>query len=731
MKKQNLILEEVLRIQNVMGLKVTKPMLVNEATQSYFASIAASTPRPPSWNRLSKLFRNAEKGLEKVEKSVENPTFRRSVVDSIEMAARNYGLYVDSNVMKNYQNLIQLAETRADVQTSIGDIISQMTKEDYDIAREFVDVYFESFQAILEYQINQKISAGIDKETAINDSMKSMVTQMETNISNNVAREFEKTYNNLILVREKAPIELNTTTKIQDFQNWLDISHSTWATSKKKDPDLGYGKLDGVTAEAWAKYGDEYARQLQIGEKIRNLDYGKIKPEDANFIDRFFSTELTAFNLIRIGVGQWVKQLELKQKGEDAMIDGIFSKIQKLLDDYNKSLSTGTLQFDNTLIRDISADMMTLVTEKTSLDGLYQAIEDVLYKNVDISKRNDVSKVMKIIREQNPWSPNLPYEGSWVAQFIDESTWGRARREMLDKNTSRLKKFFQLMERTTAFMMIGASKSRKDWREAYKSLYGRDALKKLIKHLYLAKFVGMPLFMAFVKTILFGFASGFKGDREEYDGFFDMFGSYFLKYEANIFIPDLNDPWPDDFYDILYIVYGLLPVHNYAYDVYTTVSEFTGKLYSQKLAKLDPVGWFNEGQQKLDSLQKKFDSDVDKLTKRIEEMEKAAKEKGKEGLEFIEDKVDSFKEWSSQKGYQFDRYENGVGYTKDGKSYIYDDTDKTNPKFREPKIDGTESGFKDWAKINQKEFDKVTPTGIGVLKDGTQYEWDKTTWEEI
>jgi len=493
------------------------------------------------------------------------------------------------------------------------------------------------------------------------------------------------------------PTELNNSEKVKDFQTWLDKNHPDWIdTPLNGDPKKGYGTYGNKTNEAWETHQSAYKKQLAIGEKLKNIDYKKLSPAELTTINRFFSSRYTITNLVRKYIGQWIKSAKLKSDGDEQVIENIFSKLKTSMDEAAKKLKKGETA-DLTMFRDIMGDIKSLQKDGTDYITMVDEIEKILYNNVPDSQKRKVAEVIKLMKDNDPFNPNLDYRGSWLVKFIDETTWSTIIKGIFDKKIGLGARILNFVHRGVGFGLTGSVKKISNFEEYYVK-YGSDWWKVLGKHLYFAKFVGMPLFLAFWQTIATLWKHYSSKDLPDDKSMLSIFEDKYLENLKGIFTSsDGNVYW----YTLLE---GFSPIHFYWDDWINTVFDKGDKVAQNKLKA-------EEWQRKLDEDAKKLKAQADSIlnTKKVELDSLRAKGN---------DKIDSLKSELQKKE---DELKKSIGPTQPGFIiWASQNKDKLNGEFN-PATDIV--SFND----STKNVGSGQPTSIELSNSRTFY-WDGTNW---
>lgn len=535
------IKEEIFRIKDLMNL--------NENDSNNFNLLIEASIPVESIERI--IDTDAEKALERLR------GFSRNTSIPIKDRLRNYLVGLE-RLPEN----VKLQKNR--------EVYAIMANSSPKFTEDFVNKYRKTWDDIYDNKIKQHQG---NKQKAIDDTVTIIRQSYGNTIANNYLFKLRGAGEREVI--SNIPKVLKDEDGIKKFQDWMDANHPNWV--KKEDGTFGplerakgYGNFGRNTEYAWKDYGEEYAQYLKntegLAEKIKKANLNKLRPEDLSFMDRFFSSYRTVFNFFRVLVSSWAKERLRLKEGDEEFIDMIFSKMLKANKDNLSNLKAGK-SIDLTLYRSIALDVRQLQAEGAGIESLYDQFEKVLKEHMTTPKeKQSAEKIMKLIRENDPFNPNLEYRGSWLRKLMSESTWGIIWRGIWDKKITRLQKFQNIFIRSFSYITFGNMKKISEVRD-YFALGKKQGLKMLLIHLYLAKYIGLPIFMTILKFGKYLYNNIFHNPEEKiiYPEWEEAMGNIIIDEYKRMF-NQTGMLWSN-------VLLTITPIHNHYLEIYNTFDE--------------------------------------------------------------------------------------------------------------------------------------------------------------
>ena len=408
-----------------------------------------------------------------------------------------------------------------------------------------------------------------------------------------------------------------------------------------------------------AKAGDEIAQVIKkTGKKLPSLT----PSDDINWLNKFASSNVTVFNLIRRSINSALLRYEKKLLGNEEFIQKTFQDILRTTNKINDKLKGKVSDIDSnellTELRSISSKIKVIQdTFKTDIDALYKEIEEALKTNIsDPEIKEMIPEFVEKLKKVDPFAKGSMEEKSYALKFLNNTATqqttnniGRIIKNIFVNRKEILTEVKQLASRLPAFLITGAPKTLDDI-QGYFIKYGDvRGFVKLTKDIWLATHVGVPLTWATVHTIynllLLGFTSALGIERgTTWNDFVTNLEDDFLdQYKG------LRGVYDEDEMNLATIAWGLLPGHMYGADFVSWLKE---KADAAEKGELRPDEDIPEKLQKIldnNNIPKNVQETLKKEIQTAPSEEEAEKmvndaiKKSKEGLTKIENSELGFK----------------------------------------------------------------------------------------
>jgi hypothetical protein len=352
-----------------------------------------------------------------------------------------------------------------------------------------------------------------------------------------------------------------------------------------KVKDIATGKfVEEVKPKS--KAGDDISQVIKkVAKDPKTIDSNST--ENINWINKFLSSRKTVFNLVRRSANSALLRYEKKLLGNEQFIQKTFQDILQTINKINGQLKGNVTKIDDKIITELrnTASKIKVIqdTYKVDVDALYKEIEDNLYDNVTDEKTKELlPEFMKKLKEVDPFAVGSWEEKSYWLKFLNNTSTQLTINNIgrILKNVALLKKevwgeLFQLLSRVPMFLLTGVPKTLTDFQSYFVKYGDVRGFKHLVKDMWLATHIGLPLSIAVVQTIynflLLSFTpiSGVPRETVWNDYITNLNNTFLNQYKFK------NGDEPN----LLSIAYGLLtPGHFIGLDVWNWFAGFSGRV---------------------------------------------------------------------------------------------------------------------------------------------------------